>query len=96
MPKLISETMHDGSRLFVLLPQSKSSLRLLLHIFSLSGAYPTSFTPSLGETWIDFHYQGDRFTINNQFGDYWFFVANPGCPDAKLQKVADHFAKILN
>ena len=27
----------------------------------------------------------------DQFGDYWFFVDDPTCPDAILQQVLDHF-----
>ena len=47
------------------------------------------------ESWIDFRYKGHRFSINNQFGDFWFFVQDPACPEALLSKVASHFAKLL-
>lgn len=96
MAPLINDLMHDGSRNFVLLPQNKSPLRVLLHVFTLPGAYPTGYLPSLvAGSWIDFRFKGHKFSINNQYGDYWFFVADPSCPEAILSKIAAHFSKLL-
>jgi hypothetical protein len=96
LPKLIDQRMHDGSRHFVFLPESKSSGRLLLHLAGLFGALPTAYVPSMLESWIDFRYKGHKFSINTQMGDYWFFVQDPNCPEEILLKVASHFHKLLN
>jgi len=89
--------MADGSRNFLLLPVGNTPpLRLLFRIFTLWGAYPTTYVPSFSESWIDFKYQKYTFSINNQYGDFWFFVKDPECPDEILKKVAQHFDQILN
>jgi hypothetical protein len=93
---LIDERMHDGSRHFVYLPETATPIRLLFHVFSLFGAYPTAYVPSIFESWIDFRYRGQKFSINNQYGDFWFFVQNPECPEEILNRVAAHFAKLLS
>jgi hypothetical protein len=94
-PPLLDERMNDGSRHFALLPQSKSPIRLLLHVLALPGALPTAYAPSLDESWFDFRYRGHKFSVNNQFGDFWFFVQDPSCPEPILIKVANHFARLL-
>jgi len=63
----------------------------------LSGARLTGFLEDhVTEAWIDFTYRQHSFTINNQFGEYWFFVDDPACPDAVLAEVTTHFSKILS
>ena len=58
----------------------------------LESAQLTGFiTDGVTETWIDFTFGGHRFTINDQMGNYWFFVEDPSCPDEVLMKVAKHF-----
>lgn len=94
--KLLQYTMNDGSRNFLLLPTgSTPPIRLVFRVLSLWGAYPTAYIPSLGESWIDFRYKRQKFSINNQYGDFWFFVENPKCPDSVLLEVANHFERIL-
>jgi hypothetical protein len=94
--KLLQDTMNDGSRNFLLLPTgSTPPIRLVFRVLSLWGAYPTAYIPSLGESWIDFRYKRQKFSINNQYGDFWFFVESPKCPDSVLLEVANHFEKIL-
>lgn len=96
MSKLLDDRMHDGSRNFALLPQRRSSLRVLLHVVSLWGAVPTAYLPSaIAGTWIDFRYRGHRFSINSQYGDYWFFVRDPSCPEPILGAVVAHFELLL-
>jgi hypothetical protein len=56
--------MSDGSRKF---------------IADLPGAAVTDFiTDGVTEAWIDFTLEGEHFTVNNQLGEFWFFVRNPG------------------
>ena len=95
--QLLNDLMGDGSRNFILLPVGKTpSLHMLLRVLSLWGAVPTAYIPTFAESWIDFRYQGHQFSINDQYGDYWFFVRDPQCPDVILEKVVRHFAKLLD
>jgi len=93
---LLNERMHDGSRQFAALPQSRPPLRVLIHVLALPGALPTAYVPSVVESWIDFRYKGHKFSVNNQFGEFWFFVQDATCPESVLARVAAHFAKLLN
>jgi hypothetical protein len=94
--KLINIIMNDGSRHFGDLPESIDWHQLRNHIERLDGAQVTDFiTDNVTEVWIDFAYRGNRFSVNNQFGEYWFFVANPKCSEEILQAVLDHCELVL-
>ena len=96
MPQLLNIIMHDGSRNFGELPQTASWYKLRKHISRLNGAVVTDFvTDHITEAWIDFTFAGHSFTVNNQFGDYWFFVDNPQCPDDTLHIVLSHCESLL-
>ncbi len=85
--------MLDGSRHFVSLPETRSPDALRDHIARLPGAVVTKFVfDGIVEAWIVFRYGGHEFSVNNQFGDYWFFVQDPACPDSTLQEVAAYCA----
>lgn len=92
--QLLDDRMYDGSRHFLLLPNNIAPFKLLIYIPFLWGAYPIAYIPSMSESWIDFSYKGYKFSINNQLGDFWFFVSDPLCPKDILNKVAVHFSKI--
>ena len=94
--KITNFVMHDGSRHFVSLPEVKEPPAMFWHIFRLGFAFPYFYLSNAMESWIDFWYKGYRFTINNQYGEYWFFVKNPLCPEKILNDVAAHFSKILS
>lgn len=94
---LINLIMHDGSRHFGDLPQTALWYAVRDHVVRLPGAALTGFvTDDVTEAWIDFTYRGHAFSINDQFGDYWFFVKDPACPDDVLSEVLSHFAKLLD
>ena len=62
--------------------------RLPNHIDKLDGAEVTDFiTDNVTEAWIDCSYRGHCFSVNNQFGAYWFFVNDPTCPDKILEDI---------
>lgn len=83
--------MHDGSRLFAELPEACSWESLRQHIARLPGATVTHYlTDNVTEMWLDFSFRGHAFTVNNQYGDFWFFVRDPACPDDVLAAVIDH------
>lgn len=97
MPQsLINLIMHDGSRHFGDLPQTVDWYAVRDHVARLPGAALSGFvTDDITEAWIDFNYRQHDFSINNQFGDYWFFVNDPACPAEILREVLNHFAELL-
>lgn len=94
--KLTDYRMHSGSRNFVDLPQTHLWYSVRDHVSKLAGAELTGFvTDGVTEGWIDFSFCGHAFTINDQFGDYLFFVKDSTCPDSILMDVSAHFAVLL-
>ena len=94
--KLLNIEMNNRSRLFGELPQTITWYRLRRHLKKLDGAKVTNFlTDHVTEAWIDFSYRGHRFSVNNQFGSYWFFVDDPTCPDEILENVLSHCEILL-
>jgi hypothetical protein len=88
--------MADGSRQFASLPQTRSWYELRDHLAALPGLIVTALlTDDVTEAWIDFTYRDHSFSVNDQHGDYWFFVDDPRCPDDVLAAVADHCATLL-
>ena len=86
----------DGSRRFAELPQTLLWDAVRDHIAKLDGANLTGFhCDGITEAWIDFEYRNHQFTINDQFGQYWFFVDDPTCPEPVLQEVFRHFWALL-
>jgi hypothetical protein len=89
---LLNVTMHDGSRHFGELSIRADWYALRDHVLRLRGANLTDFLcDGVTEAWIDFTYDGQAFSINDQLGAYWFFVANPACPEPVLRNVLGHF-----
>jgi hypothetical protein len=89
--------MNDGSRQFAALPESESWHRLRDHVSELAGAQVTDLiTDEITEAWLDFTYRGQRFNVNNQFGEYWFFVRDPSCADDILTEVVRHCDSLLS
>ena len=92
--KIYSMIMHDGSRHFAALPETITWEALRDHIALLSSAEVTGFiTDHITEAWIDFTFKGHKFSANNQYGDYWFFVEDVECPDDILTEVMVHCEK---
>lgn len=92
---LIDFRMHDGSRNFGDVPQYADWYAMRDAVHTLPGAHLTSFvTDGVTEAWIDFDYAGHAFSINDQMGDYWFFVRDPACPDEVLLAVLAHFQRV--
>lgn len=88
--------MHDGSRHFGALPQTHLWHDVRDHVAKLPGSVITEFVcDAITETWIQFSYRQHEFSINDQFGDYWFFVTDSGCPEEILLQVLEHFERVL-
>ncbi len=95
--QLLNCIMNDGSRHFGELPQTVLWYEMRDYIRELPGAVLTNFiTDHVTEAWIDFTYSGHEFSINDQFGDYWFFVKDPTCPEDILRDVLAHFWSFLD
>lgn len=93
---LLNIAAHDGSRLFGELPETVSFDRLRGHLETLPGTRVTDvLTDHITEVWIDFSFRGHHFTVNNQYGDYWFFVQEPQAPDVILEAVLTHSRSLL-
>ncbi len=96
MPEIFDFRMHDGSRNFTDLPMTCDWYDVRDHVRALPGAVLTRFiTDNVTEAWIDFTYRGHQFSINDQYGDYWFFVEDPACPNEILVEIRVHWAKLL-
>lgn len=94
--RLIDIRMHDGSRHFASLPQTVMWHGLRDHLDKLKNAVVTEFiTDKVTEAWIDFDFQNKRFSVNDQFGEYWFFVQDTSCPDDILVEVIKHCETLL-
>jgi hypothetical protein len=94
--KFLNNIMHDGSRQFLALPQSKSWEGLFVWIKGYMGVTDSVLlSDGVTEAWIDFEYKGQTISVNNQFGEYWFFVKNPECSDLVLSEIANHCFQYL-
>ena len=92
---LLNETMSDGSRLFLQLPQTYPPSSLLRQIVRLGGTITAFVSDEItGETWIDFGYKGWKLSIHNPYGEYWFFAENSECPENILHRLAEYFARL--
>lgn len=94
--RLANMTMADGSRYFGSLPQTFSWYDLRDHIGGLAGTKLTGFiTDHVTEAWIDVDYMDYHFSANDQYGEYWFFVDDPNCPDDILLALLAHCETLL-
>lgn len=89
--------MKDGSRNFADLPETVFFDELRDIAKKFEDAKVTDFvTDWVTEVWLDFEYRGHKFSINNPYGNYWFFVQNPDCPDEILLEVIEYFERFLS
>lgn len=93
---LLEIKMSDGSRHFVDLPEVVFFDELYEHVEELEDVEITEFlTDGVVAVWLDFEFRGHKFSVTNQFGDYWFFVEDPNCPDEILLEIIEHFRRLL-
>ena len=86
---------HDGSRHFLSLRQSIPSDALVAAMKAMPDIAINKFIETIPESWIDFDFRGHKFAINDQFGEYWFFVKDAACQENILLSLRDRFATIL-
>jgi hypothetical protein len=93
---LFDAKLNDGSRHFVDMPEVVFFDEFADHVEELEDAEIIEFlTDGTIEMWLEFEYRGQKFSVGNQFGDYWFFVDDAGCPEEILFEVIDHFRILL-
>lgn len=96
MKDLLDIRADDGSRQFASLPATSDWYAVRDHVQSLAGARLTHFLcDDVTEAWIDFMFDDESFTINDQSGEYWFFVQNPACAGRTLHVVRGHWEALL-
>jgi hypothetical protein len=93
--KLLDLPTHDGGRQFAALPQMTDPVTLRDHFAKLPGVKVGLFLDSVSESWIEFELEGHEFSVNDQFGEFWFFVKNPDAPDQLLERVTSHAIALL-
>lgn len=78
----------DGSRLFAEVRDTIGAEALVARIQAAPEADSVCLlTDGIVESWIDFRYRDRQFTVNTQFGDFWFFVNDASCPDEILKEL---------
>lgn len=86
--RLIDRRTDDGSRHFASLPKTedlgvlRDRLAQCPDVRIIESAHEEIARP-----WIDFFYQGHRFSIRQRGEEAWFFVNNPQCSDIMLYKI---------
>lgn len=91
----LDDPFRDGARQFTTLPQTVDPVSLRDHLAQLPGVKLGLFVHSVTESWIDFALEGHAFSVNDQFGEYEFFVANTDAPDELLERVSSHAEMLL-
>jgi len=88
--KIFSIISHDGkSKHFFSLPELIPMEELTKSLESIPGVdIKNELTDSVTEIWVDFNYQGSNYSVNNQHGDYYFFVDDLELSDEILQNTA--------
>lgn len=86
--------LNDGSRHFLSLPQSIRVEDLISRITAFPDMEVTHVLSSIPESWVDFEFEGQKFSVNDQFGEYWFFVDSPQCPLDILTVLRDRLVGI--
>jgi hypothetical protein len=88
--------MTNNTYMFVALPQVRLWHDLHEYLQRLQGVNITGFlTDGVIGSWIDFSFRGHSFTINEQSGQYQFFVGDADCSDEVLSEVTRHCKAFL-
>lgn len=83
--QITTTLMKDGSRHFLSLPESCSSNTLKTHLERIPGIRVCDTMQGGFQWWMSFQCLGWRFSINNPFGEFWFFVEDANCPEEILR-----------
>lgn len=88
------QRMNDGARLFATIQDSISWGELQQHLEQLQGLEVLEFvSDGVVESWLDFSYFGQQFSIHDPMGEYWVFVRDPACASFILWELMTHLRK---
>ena len=85
----------SGSRRFAAFRAVGGYLLLKQLVSELPGARIVGYVEGITEMWLDFDYRGHMITINDQFGEYWFFVRDSTTPEQPLEEIVSYFELTL-
>lgn len=87
---------NAGWRHFVDLPEIVFFDDFYDHTEELEDAEITGFDlDGVVEMQLEFEFREHKFFVSNQFGDYWFLVEDPNCPDEILLEIIEHYRQLL-
>ena len=87
---------HENWRHFVDMPEVIFFDHFYDYLEELEGTDITSFVADgTIEMQLDFNFRGHRFFVDNQLGDYRFFVKDANCPEEILFEIIEHFRVLL-
>jgi hypothetical protein len=90
---LLEIKMTDGSRHFVDLPEVVFFDEFYEHTEELEDVEITEFiTDGVVGMWLDFEFREHKFSVTNQFGDYWFSSKIRRVPTKFCLKLSSIFA----
>ena len=70
--------------------------QLPLQIIKIDGVAITGIlTDNVVEIWLDFDFHGASFSVNNQFGEFWFFAESEDCSDDILSDISRHLKTVM-
>lgn len=95
MPIVDNQSMSGGARRFAALPESVDFATLRQLVSALPDARILQFIETIPEVLIVFDYHGHQISINNQFGEYWFFARDSATPDRELEELTFYFRRHL-
>ena len=89
---LLNFKANDNIRNFYAFPFHIDWYKINDRLNSISDIEVNDFiTDGIIEAWIDFTYKNHKFSINNQFSEYWLFDNSGECEEEILQ---EHLNKI--
>jgi hypothetical protein len=92
---LMNTIMRDGSRHFLALRETARPDEIRARLEAIYGIRICQFSRGGFEWWMFFQCMGWRFSVNNPFGEIWFFVDDPICPEDILNCLKRRIAQAL-
>ena len=93
---LMNTIMRDGSRHFLTLRETARPADIRARLESIPGVRVCQLSSIGFDLWVSFQCMGWRFSINNPFGELWFFANDPTCPEDILRCLARRISAALS
>lgn len=92
----LRDNMNDNARHFVDLPEVIFFDELSDHLEELPGYQLNEFeVDGVVGLWIEFEWANNKFFVDNQPGDYRFYVEDPKCEEGILLEISNHLRSLL-